>query len=406
MRDLSSLPENFGNLPALKTLVLHELPLLRLPASFTRLTSLEAFFLVCEGMGELHGGGLASLQTLCLTQFSQDKLPSTFTQLASLTRLQLDECDFVELPTGMAEMTNLQELCIRECQALKELSEFLTALVSLRVPRIEGCDELSSVPKRLDNLTRLKQLELRRCELLTEVPQSLPLSLRALSYNGNQQLVSWPGVSTLTDLKKLRLGTVSATCLEAISSRLNGLEHLELALGDEDDAKESLSALTRLSRLRTLTLHGARSIKKLVGFDGSALQELRQLNIHTGRDEFTELPAAITALHHLTSIRIEAHNLSSIPDAIGALSRLHKLNLSDCFSLTLLPASLTQLSCLHELNLSCTSIQLLPAGFTQLSRLKNLKLGNCRQLQALPDDIRDLPMLDFLDTMGFYMLQR
>ncbi|CAI5993902.1 unnamed protein product [Closterium sp. NIES-65] len=364
------LPANFGNLPALKALVLRRLPLLHLPASFTRLASLETFFLIeCEGMEELPAGfgclttlrtlslawsptldlpedlgNLSSLQTFYLNKNSQAQLPLSFTQLVSLTRLELDQCAIADLPEGMAEMTNLQELYIQNCPALNELPELVSALVSLEVLRIEECHVLSSVPRRLDSLTRLTQLELRECWMLNQAPEALPLSLQVLSYENNQQGGSLPDVSALTALKELCLGTVGAACVETICARLSGVTHLQLVLAEE--AGEALPALTRLPCLRTLTLKEIRSVNDLVGSDGWGLLELWQLNLITWREEFTELPAAITALHHLTSVQILAPKLSSLPDAIGSFPRLRKFNLSHCSTLTRLPASLTQLSCL------------------------------------------------------------
>ncbi|CAI5994590.1 unnamed protein product [Closterium sp. NIES-65] len=429
-----TLPENFGNLPALKALLLQEQPLCHLPASFTRLASLESFCLRdCMGVEKLPAGfgnltalqtlslawlmkldlredlgGLTNLQIFHLIKNREEQLPSSFTQLASLTRLELDRCAIAELPAGMAEMTNLQELHILKCPAFKELPECVTALTSLQLLRIQECRRLSSVPRRLDSLTRLKQLELRGCWLLREAPQALPLTLQALSYLENSQhVVSPTNISRLTELRILLLGTVRAPFLEAMGASLSGLshvEHLEVGLGE--DAEELLTVLTRLPRLHTLTLQEARSLDMLVESGGSALQELRQLNIRTMYEELAELPAAITTLHHLTSIQIHARMLSSLPDILGAFSRLRRLELSHCSSLTRLLASLTQLSCLHYLNLSYTSICMLPPNFARLSRLKKLNISNCKHLEALPDDIYNLRMLERFSTVGCDMLQR
>ncbi|CAI7813596.1 unnamed protein product [Closterium sp. NIES-53] len=82
-----SLPEICGNLPALKALVLGRLPLLHLPASFTRLASLETFFLVeCEGMEELPAGFgcLTALQTLSLAWSPSLNLPEDLGSLSNL----------------------------------------------------------------------------------------------------------------------------------------------------------------------------------------------------------------------------------------------------------------------------------------------------------------------------------
>ncbi|CAI5994606.1 unnamed protein product [Closterium sp. NIES-65] len=393
------LPENFGNLPALKTLVLNRLPLLSLPASFTRLGSLETFFLLgCEAVYDLPAGfgclttlqtlslvcswyldlpedigGLTNLQNFRLEKNCTEQLPSSFTQLASLTRLEVDGCRVGGLPEGVGTMARLQELYILDCPDISELPDSVTSLVSLRVLMVIKCPFLSSVPRRLDSLTRLRQLELRGCALLNEAPEALPLSLQALTYDNNQQMVFLPNISRLTELRKLHLGFVGARCLLAISYHLSALEHLELAL--EEVAGEFLFALTRLSRLRTLTIKEVRSLKKLVECGGATLLELRQLNIYSMCDELTNLPAAITTLHHLTSMQIHAPKLFFLLDSIGALSRLRKLDLSDCSSLRHLPDSLSQLSCLHNLTLSNTPIRSLPSGLAQLRRLSRHALS-------------------------------
>ncbi|CAI5460497.1 unnamed protein product [Closterium sp. Yama58-4] len=424
--NVSLLPENMGDLPALKTLVLDESRLCRLPASFTSLTSLETLLVLHFLWDDLPAGlgcltalrtlslvcsrspnldlqedlvGLTSLQTFRLQQYLREQLPPSFTQLASLTRLELDECSLVGLPEGVGTMARLQELCIHACPDITGITESVTNLVNLRVLIIDKCPHFSSLPRRLDSLTSLTQLEVRGCELLNEAPQALPLRLQTLIFKNKQQMVSLPDLATLTELRKLCLGIVGAECVEDIGGHLSGLEHLEvqLVLGGEG-AEETLSALTRLSCLHTLTLKGDCSFKRLVECDGEGLLELRQLNMDTTCDEFTELPATFTTLNHLTSLQIHAPKLSSLPEALGALSRLRKLNLSNCSSLTHLPASLTQLSCLHELNVSNTSIRLLPPGLTQLSRLRRLDVHSCKHLEALPDDICELRMLDHLST--------
>ncbi|CAI5521004.1 unnamed protein product [Closterium sp. Naga37s-1] len=301
---VSTLPESFGDLPALKALVLRQLPLLRLPASFTRLASLESLLLV--GCKEL-----------------------------------------LELPAGFCCLTALQTLSL-------------------------ACSPTLHLPEDLGALTNLRTFDLQD--------------------NRQEQLPS-----SFTQLASL-------TRLELDGAHLPNMEHLELVL--EEEAEKSLSLLARLPHLRTLMLTEVGSVSNLVEPGGSALQELQQLNIYTRSERFTELPDAITTLHHLTSLQIHAPKLSSLPYAFGALLRLRKLDLSFCSSLAHFPDSLTQLSCLHELNLCDASIRLLPAGFANLSRHKKLHLDQCEQLEALPGDLCDLRMLDDLNTRRCVMLQR
>ncbi|CAI7882570.1 unnamed protein product [Closterium sp. NIES-54] len=385
MCSIVTLPENFGNFPALKTLVLHMLPLLlRLPDSFTGLASLETFFLLdCDGVHELPEGfgcltglktlnlascsamdlpedlgELTNLQTFRLEDNNDEELPFSFTQLVSLTRLELDRCLIRKLPGGMRGMTNLQEVYIQNCSRIKRLPEFVTALTSLQVLRIEDCSSLTTVPRRLHNLTRLRQLELTKCHQLNENLQTLPFSLQTLCYQTSPRVVPLPDMAMLSDLRDMRLGFVDAAGLLAIAAYLSRLERLELALGaDGGKAEGFLFTLTSLSNLCSLEVMGACSLKTLLESDGSAWHGLRQLCIDdTLSGEFTRLPPAITTLQHLTSLWVHAPNLTSLPDDFGAFSSLRRLELSECSSLAHLPASLTELSCLTDVNFSGTLI--------------------------------------------------
>ncbi|CAI5982028.1 unnamed protein product [Closterium sp. NIES-64] len=396
----------FGRPTALRSLSLAGSSILQLPEDLGGLTNLHTFHFEKNSLGQLLSplAQLASLTRLEL-KGCKSELPDGMGEMTNLHELYIHHCYSRELPEGMGEMTNLQELYIHSCSYRKKLTEAVTSLGSLRVLRITECENLVSVPRRLDGLTSLTQLEVRGCWRLNEVPQALPLSLQALRFSDNQEMGSMPDVSSLTGLRELCLYTVDAACIEAIVEHLSNVQHLELEL--TAGAEESLSALTRLPRLRTLTLQGARSVNTLVECEGSGLQELRELTISSMRGVgLTELPAAITTLHHLTSIKINAEHLSSLSHFFGAFSRLRELDLSHWSSLVHLPASLTQLSCLHELNVSHTSIRLLPPGFAQLSRLRRLGVRGCEQLKALPNDISDLRMLERIDTTGCDMLRR
>ncbi|CAI6002442.1 unnamed protein product [Closterium sp. NIES-65] len=410
-----------STLPSLKTLVLHSLPLYGLPASFCQLSSLETLFLIdCKHLDCLPEGFgcLISLKYLSLVDFPQLELPKdigelinlhtrsanrplppSFTQLASLIRLELDNCLIAELPEGLNQLRNLQQLYVQSCPSLKKLLEFVTGLISLRILSIDKCSGLRTVPMSLDSLTRLKQLELTGCEQLKESPKFLPLTLEVLSLGNYEKPTALPDMSGLTNLRKLCLRTIEAGCWLPISNGLSSLEDLSLIMAD--NAEELLISLAGPSRLRTLNIGSARNLRRLP--DLSPLQDLRQLGIDMA-EQLTELPATITSLQHLTSIDIYAPKLTYLPEGIGALSRLRKLSLTNCFSITCLPPSLSQLSCLHYLKLNNVFISSLPENFGQLTRLKDLCLHGCMKLEALPEDLAELKLLGCLDTEGCYKL--
>ncbi|CAI6009681.1 unnamed protein product [Closterium sp. NIES-65] len=411
------LPESIGRLSALKTLVLYHLPLLAsLPASICQLSSLETFFLLsCKSIRELPAGFgcLTALATLCLgrvalpadigrlsnlhtllvtNSFGYPHLPcslSSISEITSLTRLELNECGVELLPEGVGSLSNLRELHVSTCPHLTALPASVTGLTALEALSLADCENLVSAPTRLDGLTRLKRLEVARCDMLTRPPLVLPASTEWLSWGGYRRAMALPDVSTLTGLRTLRLDVVAVACGVAVSRSLSHLEHLQLRLAD--DAEELPFALTFLSHLRTLVVDYARNLRRLPANIGSALPQLRKLKLEAAY-KLGELPASVTALQNLTSLRVYSAPLTSLPDDIGALSRLRELHLVHSVNLEL-PASLTQLTRLNHLWISCYHVRSLCPTVSQFTRLRSLSLTGCASLEALPGDLSALTAL-------------
>ncbi|GJP49790.1 hypothetical protein CLOM_g8960 [Closterium sp. NIES-68] len=397
---LFTLPEDLGCLLALKTLVLHKLPLEGLPDSLCQLAALETFLLIecashpndlqlpaafcsltaLETLGIVkmprvtlpeNIGELPRLRTVFLNGlYQQRRLPPSFTQLPSLTRLELGMCMLRELPEDMGALTSLQELHIHSCPLLQKLPESLTNLSSLETLMVDDCVKLSSVPRKLDSLGKLKWLELTGCMDQTEPPTFLPPSLEILSLGNSYHVADLLDVSLLPKLRKLCLKLVGAEERMAVTSSFPQLKHLELHL--QDDAEELPFPLALLPRLHSLVIWSAAKLQRLPGDMGWALQQLRKLQVHC------------------------AGELRELPESIGALSRLRQLYLFDCPALQHLPGSLTQLACLRELQVERTALRCLPPAFAQLGRLRSLRLDGSLQLQVLPEDLADLKMLQFL----------
>ncbi|CAI5462586.1 unnamed protein product [Closterium sp. Yama58-4] len=374
-----SLPDRFGHMPSLTTLVLHKLNI-HFPASFTCLHSLESLLVAdCATLVELPDGlgGLTALKRLCVAE-----CPSV-----------LHECDLAELPEAVGELTRLRDLYLLSCPRIQKLPEPVAALLRLEALVVDECSSLFSVPTSLVNLTGLKQLKLTGCALLRRAPECLPGLLETLRLGSYQQGTHLPGTYALSSLNAVTFNNVIFPSALPRSS-LSSLEHLCLMLACEG---EFPFPLADLPRLRTLTLTST-GVVRLPEFSSSTLQELRQLAILM--PELTEIPATVGALQKLTYLEIRAPQLPSLPDSIGALSRLGKLILSNSPALTHLPASLTQLACLRELRVRKAAITCLPANFSRLSRLQVLDLEGCKQLEALPEDVGELKLLDHLISSG------
>ncbi|CAI7883962.1 unnamed protein product [Closterium sp. NIES-54] len=113
---------------------------------------------------------------------------------------------------------------------------------------------------------------------------------------------------------------------------------------------------------------------------------------------------SVAELIQLTSLHIEASNLSHLPESLSALTRLGDLSLRNCSSLTSLPCSFTTLTYLHKLDVSKTPLHVLPPNFHHWGRLRELDLRDCEQLQFLPEELCCLAMLQEVDLRGCKIL--
>src|SRR5258706_3608829 len=100
-----------------------------------------------------------------------------------------------------------------------------------------------------------------------------------------------------------------------------------------------------------------------------------------------------------TELDLRSMALTELPESIGQLTKLKKLDLSWGYKdekqknqLATLPDSLGQLTQLTELNLSDNQLTALPDSLGQLMQLQSLNLSD-NQLTALPDSLGQLTQL-------------
>ncbi|PRQ20875.1 putative P-loop containing nucleoside triphosphate hydrolase, leucine-rich repeat domain, L [Rosa chinensis] len=162
--NISSLPENLGNLTALKSLKIewcHGLD--TLPSGLKYLTSLENLEIVdCRGL-------------ICLPEEGMEGL-------CSLRSFSIENClNLTSLPMGMKNLTSLENLMLM-CLNLVHLPEIFQYLLALRSLTIRSCEELTSLPVGLQHVQNLQFLEIHRCPKLMELPEWVEhlVSLRSL----------------------------------------------------------------------------------------------------------------------------------------------------------------------------------------------------------------------------------
>ena len=119
------------------------------------------------------------------------------------------------------------------------------------------------------------------------------------------------------------------------------------------------------------------------------------------------LPEFIGELDHLEILElIEGRSFTKIPESIGNLQKLKKLNCTKCRSLETLPNTIGSLKNLEHLDLfGCFSLKQLPSAITKLYKLKSLNLRDCQSLTSLPLNLGDLKSLKILDLTNCRTLE-
>ncbi|MEO7841588.1 MAG: leucine-rich repeat domain-containing protein [Anaerolineales bacterium] len=129
-------------------------------------------------------------------------------------------------------------------------------------------------------------------------------------------------------------------------------------------------------------------LKLNLGWDYS--KEKEEIN------QLTTLPESLGQLTQLTELNLSNNQLTALPDSLGQLRQLQTLDLSDN-QLTTLPESLGQLTQLTELDLSKNQLISLPESLGQLTQLQKLYASD-NKLTELPVSLIQLKQLQELDV--------
>ncbi|KAL1834556.1 hypothetical protein ACET3Z_004207 [Daucus carota] len=182
-----------------------------------------------------------------------------------------------------------------------------------------------------------------------------------------------------------------------------------------------------LARLVYLNLGGCSTLKGLPGSICN-LKALKRLRIWSCIN-LKSIPRNFGNIESLVKLDARWLNLCKLPDSIGCLSLLVKLNLSSCEKLITLPDTICDLRSLNILDIGrCSSLEALPARLGNLESLVELRAGNlivselpnsigrlsklvklflswCHKLKTLPDTICNLKSLEIPDIYGCTSLE-
>ncbi|RID44802.1 hypothetical protein BRARA_I01572 [Brassica rapa] len=339
------------------------------------------------------------LRLLCWNSCKLRFWPSKFSA-EFLVELIMQDSEFEKLWEGIQPLQCLKLIDLKGSCYLKEIPDLSNA-TSLEELDLGGCRSLLEITSSIGNATKLKKFCLFGCWLLKELPSSISrlINLEVLSLGGCQSLKALSVFSSLEKLSgcsSLKDLFLSYTAIEEVPLSMRTWSCLyQLDMSDcrnlkefpnvPDSIEELVLCKTRieevpswignLSRLRKLIMYGCKKLKT-ISPNISKLENLEFLGLrkdgHSEDDDEDvgeyglKLFAAVIKwgpdlknswelrsdfrVHHIlpiclpkkaftspVSLCLRCVGLKTIPDCIGRLSGLSKLDIKECGNLRALP---------------------------------------------------------------------
>ncbi|PWA98907.1 disease resistance protein (TIR-NBS-LRR class) [Artemisia annua] len=247
----------------------------------------------------------------------------------------------------------------------------------------------------------LERLDLEDCYQLVQIDMSVEFlkELVYLNLSGcsDLKIESFLFIKRLESLKVLCLNRLHLKQFPDIIPGEGNSALLELRFRS-NDIEELPSSIANFQELVHLDLHSCRKLRSLpVSICG--LRRLRTLKLYGCILE--ELPESIGLLECLEKLNLSFAHIKHLPDSICMLKNLKTLDLSSCLNLEKLPQDLGKLECLENLILKeCQQVTDIPDSTCELRRLKYFSLLDCVQLYILPKKLGDLKCLKVLNLKG------
>ncbi|TYG96451.1 hypothetical protein ES288_A11G351700v1 [Gossypium darwinii] len=322
---LAHVHPSIGVLKSLKLLNLRGCRSLRSLPTKIGMESLET--LILSGCSNLVSfpeidGKMECLKSLDLSGcYKVENLPESLQQLEFLEELDLSETAITKLPSFIFQLKNLKVLSFNGCKVPSKLQRNLSSLF-----KVIQRGRMSSMALMLPSLSRLRELNLRYSNLREgDIPNDLSClsSLKKLDLSGNSFSNIPVSLMRLSKLQYLGLSNcnVRNLCEADIPSDISGLSSLILLDLSGNNFIGIPSALTRLSKLKTLRLSNCKELKSVpelltsiedVRLDGCASLEV------------VELASPLDVPNLVGSTFIKAVNCYRLVENINALTLLKK----------------------------------------------------------------------------------
>ncbi|CAI7744398.1 unnamed protein product [Closterium sp. NIES-54] len=345
----------------------------------------------------------SSLKTVHLLHvYSLRSLPPSIQKLAKPIRLTIGGCRSFQLPGGLSKLKRLKQLHLELFEELLPLPEDfgnLRALECLFVRRVKGITEL---PETVGLLPQLQQLTIDSYSSSSWLPRSLPnvSTLTELNFTQPGGVELPDGIGQLSKLKSIKLASFVTAVHHPRPSSLprdfGQLSALEiLILSDLTQLSHLPDSFTMLSSLQKLEIRGCSRLTALPEGTRDGLHHLRKLTL--SHIAITHLPASF---FHLSSLQaVDLCGLQCLRDCLlegfSSFSHLRDLSLTLIPHLTSLPASLSPLALsLTSLTVQdCSELKSLPEEIGQLQMLEKLELSKLDGLESIPRSLLKLPRL-------------
>ncbi|KAK1698404.1 hypothetical protein QYE76_015101 [Lolium multiflorum] len=374
-------------------------------------------FMDCDKI-ELHHAAFSfakSLRVLDLSECIIHKLPDSIGVLKQLRYLNAPRVQDALIPNDISTLSKLMYLNLHGSSKILALPESIGKIEGLAYLDLSGCSEIAKLPESFGRLKELVHLDLSNCSCIGGVSEFLGslTKLKYLNLSHCKKIGEMPeALGALSELEYLNLSFSSylESCQEVeVLGTLNKLEYLNLS-SEKCDLRKLPEALGRFIQLKYLNLSGCqsmselprsfRSLKNLVHLDLSGcrridcldealagLSNLQHLNLQGTRTKL--LPQNVTKLMYLnvSSLIIwgEGTMDSLINYICSNLSNLEHLDLSYNYCMSSIPESICNLRKLHTLNLTaCIYLQHLPGSIGTMDSLKFVDINYCRNISKAP----------------------
>ncbi|KAM1166513.1 hypothetical protein PS1_026106 [Malus domestica] len=305
------------------------------------------------------------LENLVVLDMRNSSLQHVWNGIRFLPRLKilnLSHSHGLRTTPDFSGLPNLERLILKDCINLVKVDESIGYLEKLVVLNLEGCKNLMKLPKLrsiqdlttpdFSGLPNLERLILKDCINLVEVDESIGYleKLVVLNLEGCKNLMKLPKLRSIQDLilsgcSKLVLGANTTTTTGHLQSTACEMKKLNLL-----SAKSWYSIWSRVSPRKNIEP----SSFSLASLPHSVT------SLRLDSCNLSEIPSALTMLSSLEYLDLNNNPITSLPESMNNLVKLHTLEVEGCRNLTMLP------ELPHSLK------QLIGRGCTSLKRITNL----------------------------------